>query len=1033
VLFADLKGSMELLADRDPEEARKLLDPVLEHMMEAVHRYEGTVNQVMGDGIMALFGAPLAHEDHAVRACYAALRMQECVGRYGDEIQRAHGVPVQIRVGLNSGEVVVRAIGSDLHMDYTAVGQTTHLAARMEQMAKPGSVLVTAETVRLAEGFIQVKPLGPIPVKGLAQPVDVYELVGVWATRTRWQAAAARGLTRFVGRRRELEVLGEALDRARAGHGQIVAPVGEPGVGKSRLFWEFTRSPRTHGWLLFEAGAVPYGKGIAYLPIINLLKTYFEIEPRDDARKVREKVTGKLLTLDRALEPSLPALLALLDLPVEDPQWQVLDPPQRRQRTHDAIKRLLLRESQLQPLLVVVEDLHWIDSETQAVLDSLVESLPTARVLLLFNYRPEYQHGWGSKSYYTQLRIDPLPPETAEKLLQALLGSRADLQPLKRLLIARTEGNPFFMEESVRSLAEAKVLIGERGSYRLARPLEDIQMPATVQAVLAARVDRLLPEEKRLLQSASVIGRDVPFALLRAIADLSEESLRQGLAHLQAAEFLYERSLFPELEYTFKHALTHDVAYGSLLQEGRRNLHARIVEAIEGLYADRLDEQIDRLAHHALRGEVWDKAAHYLRQAGLKACDRSANREAVVCLEQALGALGKLPETRERLERAIDLRLDLRSALMPLGELERIFRHLREAERLATILDDRGRLGWTSAHMSGNLWMTGRLAEGREFGHAARDIAKVLGDFPLRLVAHLHLGLICLALGDYPGTDKWFGDIIHSLTGDLLHERFGLPAFPAVTARSFLARSLGQRGQIREGIALGQEAVRIAESFDHPYSVIQSRRDLGYLYGLKGDFGEAITVLERGLARGREGGVTLIAATVTGFLGHVHVLSGAVTEGLALLERGLQARESMGAALFHSLLVVQLAEAYLLANPLADAQGTANRALALARERGERGYEAWALRLLGEIASHRNPPGVETAEGHYRQALALAEELGMRPLLAHCHLGLGRLYRRAEKPQQAREHLTTATTMFRQMDMGFWLEKAEAERKELNP
>ena len=467
VLFADLKGSMELLADRDPEEARKLLDPVLERMMEAVHRYEGTVNQVMGDGIMALFGAPLAHEDHAVRACYAALDMQGAIRRYAEEVRRTFGIRTEIRIGLHSGEVVVRAIGSDLRMDYTAVGQTTHLAARMEQLASAGTTLLTADTLRLVEGFVAVKPLGPVPVKGLEAPVEVYEMLGAGPLRSRLQAAAARGLTRFVGRETEVEQLRQALGRAAAGHGQLVALVGEPGVGKSRLVWEVTHSHRTHGWLIVQASSVSYGKATPYLPVIDLLKGYLKIQDQDDPRAVREKVTGKLLTLDEALKPAVPAFLALLDVPVDDAAWSALDPPQRRQRTLDAVKRLLLRESQVQPLLVVFEDLHWIDGETQAVLDSLVESLPTARMLLLVNYRPEYAHRWGSKTYYTQLRLDPLPPESAEALLDALLGSDPALRPLKQLLIARTEGNPFFLEESVRTLVETKVLAGERGAYRL--------------------------------------------------------------------------------------------------------------------------------------------------------------------------------------------------------------------------------------------------------------------------------------------------------------------------------------------------------------------------------------------------------------------------------------------------------------------------------------------------------------------------------------------------------------------------------------
>jgi class 3 adenylate cyclase len=525
VLFADLKSSLELLADRDPEEARQLLDPVLMLMMDTVHRYEGTVNQVMGDGIMALFGAPIAHEDHALRACYAALAMQEAIRRHSEGVRRGHGITVHIRVGLNSGAVVVRAIGNALHMDYSAIGQTTHLAARMEQLTTPGSILLTAETLRLVERFVQVNALGPVPVKGLTAPVEVFELVGATAVRTRLQAAA-RDLTRFVGRQAELETLRQALERTGSGHGQVVAVMGEAGVGKSRLLYEFTWSHHTHGWLLLEGSSVSYGRAMPYLPVRELLKAYFQIEARDDGQRIREKVTGKLLMLDPALGPALPALLTLLDVPLDDPSWQALDPPQRRQRTLDAMKRLLLRESQAQPLLLVFENLHWLDAETQTLLDSLIEGLPTARVLLLVTYRPEYTHGWESKTSYAQLRLDPLPPGSADELLQALLGNDASLARLKRLLIERTEGNPFFLEESVRALVETGVLTGERHVYRLAKPLVSLQVPATVQAVLAARIDRLPPEEKHLLQTAAVIGTHVPVALLRAIVEGPEAPTR---------------------------------------------------------------------------------------------------------------------------------------------------------------------------------------------------------------------------------------------------------------------------------------------------------------------------------------------------------------------------------------------------------------------------------------------------------------------------------------------------------------------------
>ncbi|HEX9819627.1 MAG TPA: adenylate/guanylate cyclase domain-containing protein, partial [Methylomirabilota bacterium] len=767
VLFADLKGSMELLADRDPEEARKILDPVLEHMMEAVHRYEGTVNQVMGDGIMALFGAPLAHEDHAVRACYAALRMQESIKRYSDGVQRAEGVPIRIRVGLNSGEVVVRAIGSDLHMDYTAVGQTTHLAARMEQLAGPGSILLTHDTLAFAEGYVDVRSLGPTPVKGVMEPIEVYEMLGASSVRSRFAAAAARGLTKFVGRTGEMEQLAQALDRARAGRGQVVAVVGEPGVGKSRLYYEFVHSRRVQDCLVVETVSVSYGKATTYLPVIELLRNYFRIEGRDDARVIREKVTGRLLSLDRALEPYLRALLWLLDVTVEDPQWERLDPPQRRQQALDGIKRLLLRESQVQPVVVVFEDLHWIDVETQALVDALVESLPAARALLLVNYRPEYQHGWGSKTYYRQLRVDPLPAASAHELLDAILGHDVTVQPLKALLVQRTEGTPFFLEESVRTLVETKVLLGARGGYRLQRPLATIEVPATVKALLAARIDRLHSAEKAVLQAASVIGTDVPFGLLRAIADLPDDDLRRHLVQLQSAEFLYETNLFPELEHTFKHALTHEVAYATLLGDRRRALHARIVEAIERLYGDRLSEQIEHLARHAVRGEVWDQAVTYLQEAGAKAFRRSTYDEAIGYLMQGLELAARLPPGRERMGREARLLLTLGPALQAargfgVPEVERTFSRARElCEHLGEPTGLFQALWGLWLHTAGR----GRFAAARPLAEELLAVAERLGDRALLLEAHHAMSPTTLWTGEPAATRR------HGEEGMALYDR----------------------------------------------------------------------------------------------------------------------------------------------------------------------------------------------------------------------------------------------------------------------
>jgi len=1027
VLIADTKDSLELIADRDPEEARKLLDPVLEHMMAAVHRYEGTVNHVMGDGIMALFGAPLAHEDHAVRACYAALQMQEAVKRYAEEIFRAHGVLVQIRVGLNSGEVVVRGIGSDLHMDYVAVGQTTNLATRLEQLAAPGTVLLAPTTLQLAEGYVHVTSRGLVAVRGLPAPIEVFEIVGPGAVRSRLHAAAARGLTRFVGRDREVDELRRALERAQAGHGQIVAVVGEPGVGKSRLHWEFTRSHRVQAWRVLESGAVSYGRATAYLPVIDLLKAYFQIEGRDDTRTIREKVTGKVLSLDRALELALPPLLALLEVPVEDAAWARLDPSQRRRRTLEAVTRLWLRESQVQPLLLVVEDLHWIDAETEALLESLVEGLPAARVLLLVNYRPEYRHGWASRSYYRQLRIDPLPAESADDLLTGLLGTAPSLDPLKRALIARTEGNPLFLEESVQALVETKALVGERGAYRPVHDATAIQVPTTVQAILAARIDRLSPEDKRLLQAAAVIGTDVPFALLLAVAELGEEDLRRGLDHLQAAEFLYEARLFPDLEYTFKHSLTHEVTYGGLLQERRRDLHARLVGAIETLHRDRLGEQVERLAHHALRGEVWEKAVPYLRQAGLRAAGRSALPEAREWLEQALEVLATLPESPSTQAQGFDIRLELRPLLGQLGEYRRVMDRLREAEAIAEGLNDDRRRSRVCAVMTNAHSQLGELDEAVKLGTRALTAADRGGDLGLRLLTTTYLEQAHYFRGEYQRVVELATENLATLPAGSDYESFGAAMPISIYDRYLLIRSLAQLGRFPEAARYEAEALRLAEPTRHAYAVGMAHLAACWLHLLEGDWARARARIEPGVAAYRSGNIVLnlphavaSSAWALAQAGEVGLARSRFEEGEQLLRR----EGARGIVGIHGEACHALGRAALLLGRLDEARRLGERALFYSP--AHPGFAAHARHLLGDVAAHpdRLDARRDEAQAHYREARARAEACAMRPLVAHCHLGLGRLARRAGKGDQAREHLAVATAMYREMAMRYWLEQA---------
>jgi tetratricopeptide (TPR) repeat protein len=735
-----------------------------------------------------------------------------------------------------------------------------------------------------------------------------------------------------------------------------------------------------------------------------------------------------LFTLDRALEPTLPALLALLDVPVDEAAWRALDPGQRRQQTLDAVRRLLLREAREQPLLVIFEDLHWIDSETQALLDGLVESLGSARLLLLVNYRPEYQHAWGSKTHYSQMRLDALPAESAGELLDALLGEDPGLAPLKQLLVKR--GNPFFLEETVRTLVETKALIGERGHYRLTQPVQAIQVPATVQTILAARIDRLAPEDKRLLQVASVVGKNVPFALLQAIAELPDEALRRRLDHLQAAEFLYETALFPDLEYSFKHALTHDVTYGGLLQERRRELHARIVDATETLHPDRLGEQIERLAHHAVRGELRDKAVHYLRQAGGKAAARSALEDARAWFEQALGALEALPENQSTLEQAFDIRLELRPVLVQLSEPRRTLERLRQAETLAERLNDDRRRGRVSALMTNAHSLFGELDEALVTGTRALEIAGRLGDLRLRILATSYLGQAHYHRGEYERVVELATDNLAALPADSIYEYFGIGAPASVYDRRWLVQSLAQLGRFTEAAEQEAEAIRLAEPTHHAFTVGLAHFAAGTLHPVKGDWAKARSLIEHGIAVDRTGNVVLLLPLAVASSAWVLAQLGEASEALSRFREAEELLERQAARGFVSNLgwaYYSLGRACQLFGRLDEARRLGDRAVESSPS--QPGYAAHAQHLLGDIATHPERFDAESGEAHYRTALALAEPRGMRPLVAHCHLGLGALYRRTGKLEQAQEHLATALTMYREMDMTYWLEQAGRDMK----
>ncbi len=1020
ILFADIRGSTELIAGLDPEQTIRRLEPGIQAMLNAVHRHEGTVNQMLGDGIMALFGAPIAHEDHAVRACFAALEMQQAVAK--DLTSN-----IAIRVGLHSGEVMVRSIGNDLSMDYNAVGPTVHLAARMEQLAEPGTIRLTNSTYRLAEDFIEARPLGPSSVKGLTERIELYELTSASTNLTRWESRVSRGLTKFVGRETEMSSLRRALNRAAGGRGPVVAVVGDAGMGKSRLIHEFLNSPELEDWRVLQAAGAPHGQSTVYLPVSNLLRSCFDVEDRDSQSTIVGKVHQTLADMDETMLALLPPLHALLDLPISDPDWISLYPPERRRRTIEAIKSIVLRLAEIRPLVLVIEDLHWIDAETESMLDSLVNSLGTARMMMLITHRPGYLHNWDSKSYYTRILIDPIEDSTAKEFLKDLLGSDASLKDLKKHLIGRAEGTPLFLEEIVRSLAETGALQGTRGSYRLVKDVEEIEeIPPTVQAVLAARIDRLPPEHKDLLQIASVIRQNVPVAWLEAITDLPRDLLNERLSELQAFEFMHESRRVPDLEYTFKHILTHDVAYRSISLDRRRSLHAAVLATIERSYSERLDEQAEQLAHHASRGEIWDKAVTYYRLAGNKAMDRSAYREAIVFYEEALATLGRLPEEPETIQQAIDLRLCLRMALGPTEQFDRIIEYLREAEHLAKALGDKLRAAAINVSLANVLNIQGNYRGAIDAGLAARDAAQGLNDLTVSIGTSFVLGQAYTYSGDYRKALDHFLEHMDDLKGELRHDQFGTTGSSAVDCLSNIALSYAQLGNFSDAIAAAQDATRIAQESKRPFDLAVAYVEYGTVLLWKGDLDDSIPLLEEALDICQRSEIRQLYPNLAAQLGYGYALQGRYADARTLIDRALIETKDMHLRFFEACArIYQTLERFLSGSP-EKALVLGRETLAFIEEDNYRALMVQAQRLLGEIYASAGPRQFQKAESYLTAAITHAEELGIQPELAHSCRSLGELYAQNGRFGEARDEIEAARALYAHFGMTYWTSKSEA-------
>jgi len=1028
VLFCNLVDSTTLAGRLDPEDFREVVQAYHQTCAEVIQRFDGYLAQYLGDGVVAYFGYPVAHEDDAQRAVRTGLGLLDAlVEPLTTQLALPPGEQLAIRLGVHTGLVVVGDVGEGARHEPLALGETPNTAARLQSLAAPNTLVISATTHHLIEGYFTCEALGDQPLRGLAQPLQVYRVLGTSGAQSRLEVAAARGLTPLVGRVPEVGLLVERWARVKAGMGQMVVLTGEAGIGKSRLVQVLKDHVASEVYTCLECRGLPDYQHTAWYPVTELFQRWLQWRPGEALGAALEQLEALLARAPLPLAETVPLVAALLALPLPPERYPArpLSAEQQRQYTLDTLLALVGVLAEQQPVLLIVEDLHWVDPSTMELLALLIDQVPTAHIFMVLTCRPTLQLPWGFRTHLTPIVLNRLTPPQVEMMVEQMLqGQHLPMAVLEQIVV-KTDGIPLFVEEVTKAVLEAGHHIDVPGQDAATGPLRALAIPTTLHEALLARLDRL-GSSKGVAQLGATLGRQFPYALLRAVAPLEDGPLQRALAALVAAELLYQRGQPPQAVYMFKHALIQEAAYESVLQRVRRQTHQRLVQVLETQFPEIAATQPEQLAHHALQGELWERAMAYFHQAGAQALARSANREAMTSFEQALGALRHLPDSHDTRVQAIDLRLDLRNALWTLGELERLFANLQEAEVLAETLGDPHRLGWVSVYLLAHFAQACDPDRALTSGHRALGIATTLGDMGLTVAAQHYLGGVYSSLGAYRQAVECFQKNVASLHGALRHERLGLPGLASVFSRSHLVVSLAECGAFAEGRAPAEEGEQIAEEADHPYSRVMASWAMGFRALRQGNLVQAIPVLERARDLVQGAYLWLLVPFVAAPLGAAYALAGRAAEALPLLEQAVAQAVAMHYLWDHALRVVWLSEAYLLAGRLHEAGTQAQRALEFSRAHQERGHEAYALRLLGEVAVQCMPLKMEKAEAYYRQALALAEELGMRPLQAHCHRSLGILYGRVGRAQQARSALSTAIALYRAMEMTFWLPQAEA-------
>jgi class 3 adenylate cyclase/tetratricopeptide (TPR) repeat protein len=1020
VMFCDMEGFTALTEQLGPEEAYSVMDDVYEILIHKVHDYEGTVNEMTGDGIVALFGAPIALEDAPQRAIRSAMAIHREMTRFSDKMrkERAGALPLKMRVGIHTGPVVVGTLGNDLRVDFKAVGDTVNLASRMEDLAAPGTTYVTEETFKLTEGLFRFEALGAKEIKGKEQAVNVFQVIAPSTRRTRFDVSAERGLTPFVGRERELEILLDGFERAKAGRGQAFSIVAEAGLGKSRLLYEFRKAVANEDATFLEGKSLSYSRGIAYHPITDILKSNFDIKEDEGTRQITEKVRQGLKIMDVDETRTLPSLLELLSVEENGVERIEISPEGRKQRTIETIKTIVLKGSEMRPLIIAFEDLHWADKNSEDVLRALLETIPSARVFLIFTYRPEFVHTWAGKSYHSQLTLSRLSNRESLAMANNFLGTEYVDRNLEELILEKTEGIPFFIEEFVRSLKALNIIEEKNNEVHLAKDVQEVTIPSTVQDVIMARVDSLPAGAKEVLQTGAVIDREFSYELIRRITDLPEQELLSRLSGLKDSELLYERGIYPQTTYIFKHALTREVAYNSLLVRRRNEIHGIIGQAIEGLYSARLEEYYELLAYHYVRSEHKAKAVEYLLLANQEAVKANAAAEGKAYFDEAMSLLDTLLDTKEHREQRISLLVKQRHVFEQLLQLPEYHEVLRRYEPLVSTIRNPALEGAFYARLAYCELLHGFLDQSLKTAAKARELCESAGNEQDAVQAQGTAAWAHLMRGNF----ELVLDIKEKVV-PRMDKRFPLLLY--VRAMSVASRACVELGRWDDALAEAQKGIEAAQLFADDSQISFAAWTISSVYSDKGDLSQAIEYGELAAEKASTPGYRSWAESS---LAWSRCRLGFLDEGIEALAGLVSMHRAARSMLMQLRYTPLLAEAYILAGESSKAKQTCEELFELAKWCEARPFLGSAHRLSGEIALHSDPT---QAASHFEQAISIFRELKAENHLALAYSGMGRFYKQQGNTEQAREYLTKALEIFERLGTLIEPDKVREELEEL--